>query len=75
VADRRSSDKMKTHRGAAKRFRRTGKGGLKHRHAYRSHNLEHKSAARRRRLRATGFVDGSDQERVRRLLPYPESGR
>ena len=44
--------KMKTHRGAAKRFRRTGTGKLRRRRANKNHILEKKSPKRKRRLRA-----------------------
>lgn len=62
--------KIKTHRGAAKRFARTSKGKIKRRKAYHSHILTKKSAIRKRRLRSVAFVDPSDRERVERMLPY-----
>lgn len=62
--------KMKSHRGAAKRFRVTGSGRFKHRHAFRSHNLSHKSAKRRRALRSEGITDERDTARLEHLLPY-----
>ena len=46
--------KMKTHRGAAKRFKKTGTGKLKRAHAFTSHILTKKSAKRKRNLRKTG---------------------
>ena len=61
--------KMKTHRGAAKRFKRTGTGKFKRGHAYASHLLEHKSSKRKRRLRKSEIVSDSDQRRLNRLLP------
>lgn len=62
--------KMKTHRGAAKRVKLTGKGKLKRSHAYTSHILTKKSQKRKRKLRKAGLVSASDMKRVRKLLPY-----
>jgi large subunit ribosomal protein L35 len=60
--------KMKTHSGAKKRFRLTGSGKVKGRHAFTSHILEKKSAKRKRRLSAPATVSRSDVPRVRKLL-------
>jgi large subunit ribosomal protein L35 len=60
--------KMKTHRGAAKRFRVTGSGKLTRRHAFRSHILEKKSSRRKRRLAGSVEIVGGDRKRVERLL-------
>jgi large subunit ribosomal protein L35 len=60
--------KMKTHRGAAKRFRVTGTGRIRRRKAYRSHLLEKKSSKRTRRLGRPVDVVGGDKQRVERLL-------
>lgn len=62
--------KMKTNRGAAKRFKRTGTGKLLQRHAFHSHLLTGKNARRRRRLREPQVMSPRDQQRVRKLLPY-----
>ena len=62
--------KMKTHRGAAKRFKRTGTGKLSRHHAYASHLLTHKSQKRKRRLRQSTTLTSADMKRVDRLLPY-----
>ena len=62
--------KMKTHRGAAKRFRLTGSGKVRRQRAYHSHLLAHKSPGRKRRLGQTTLVDAKDSARVRRMLPY-----
>ena len=48
--------KMKTHRASAKRFKRTGKGGLKRHHAYTSHRFHGKTIKQRRQLRKAGMV-------------------
>jgi large subunit ribosomal protein L35 len=61
--------KMKTHRGAAKRFKRTGSGKFKRFRALKSHILTKKSAGRKRRLRKSTTVSASDYKRVEKLLP------
>lgn len=60
--------KMKTHRGAAKRFRLTGTGKIKRARAYKSHILTGKSAKRTRRLRTSTTVDKTQHANIRRLL-------
>jgi large subunit ribosomal protein L35 len=61
--------KMKTHRGAAKRFHVTGTGKIRRRRAFVNHILEKKAAKRKRRLRAPGAtVSAADSKRVRRML-------
>ena len=60
--------KMKTHRGAAKRFKITGTGKVMRRHAYRDHLLEHKPTKRTRRLGREAEVTGVDAMHVKRLL-------
>ncbi|WP_227765747.1 50S ribosomal protein L35 [Zhaonella formicivorans] len=62
--------KMKTHKGAAKRFKVTGSGKFKRAHAFKSHILEKKSPKRKRNLRKTTVVNKVDQQRLVRLLPY-----
>ena len=62
--------KMKSHRGSAKRFSRTGSGKFKRHPAGKSHKLTGKSTKRKRRLRRAGLVCDADQARVERLLPY-----
>jgi large subunit ribosomal protein L35 len=61
---------MKTQRSAAKRFRRTGTGKFKRRHAYKSHILEKKSPKRIRNLRQPALVSDADKKKVDRLVPY-----
>ena len=61
--------KMKSHRGAAKRFKRTGSGKFTRRHAFASHLLGHKSSKRKRTLRKSAVVTGADQRRLSRMLP------
>lgn len=62
--------KMKTHRGAAKRFRGTGGGNLKKPSAYTSHFTGKKSPKRRRHLRKGELVSAADTKRMKQLLPY-----
>ena len=60
--------KMKSNRGAAKRFRATGSGRIKRKHAFHSHILTKKDRKRKRRLRSPTLVSRSDHHRVRRML-------
>jgi large subunit ribosomal protein L35 len=60
--------KMKTHSGAKKRFRKTGTGKIRARHAFTSHNLGKKSAKRKRRLGRPVEITGGDKDEVKRLL-------
>lgn len=62
--------KLKTHRGAAKRFKVTANGKIKRRKGYKSHLLTGKSAKRTRGLRRATLVSGSEYVRIKRLLPY-----
>ncbi|GCD12010.1 50S ribosomal protein L35 [Clostridium tagluense] len=62
--------KMKTHRGAAKRFKKTGTGKLKRAKAFKSHLLTHKSSKTKRNLRKTAFVSTTQLKAMRKLLPY-----
>ncbi len=62
--------KMKTHRGAAKRFKKTATGKIKRNKAYRSHILSKKSPKRKRKLRKAAIVFKGDQRRMAQLLPY-----
>jgi large subunit ribosomal protein L35 len=60
--------KMKSHRGAAKRFHKTASGKLKRRKAYKSHILAKKTRKRKRNLRKPTLVADSDTKRVKRML-------
>ncbi len=62
--------KLKTHRGAAKRFKVTATGKIKRYKAYKSHLLTGKSAKRTRRLRKSALVPEVQLDNVRKLLPY-----
>jgi large subunit ribosomal protein L35 len=60
--------KMKTDRGAAKRFKVTGTGKIRRRQAFRSHLLEKKPSKRTRRLKTETSVAHADLRQVKRLL-------
>ncbi|QDG49797.1 50S ribosomal protein L35 [Persicimonas caeni] len=62
--------KMKTHRGAAKRFKVTKSGKVKYRKGFRNHILTHKSSKRKRHLRKDGYLTKADAKRIKQLLPY-----
>ena len=62
--------KMKTNRGAAKRFGYSASGKLRHARSNRRHLLTKKAPKRKRALRAAGATDGGDAKRISRLLPY-----
>jgi large subunit ribosomal protein L35 len=62
--------KMKTHRGAAKRFKGTASGRVKHKKPYHSHILTSKTTKRKRHLRQGTCVSSSELKSLKRLLPY-----
>ena len=62
--------KMKTNRGAAKRFKKTASGGFKRGHAFHSHILTKKSQKQKRGLRGTAMISASDNKSIKRLLPH-----
>ncbi len=62
--------KLKTHRGAAKRFTKTGTGKIVRSKAFKQHILTSKTAKRRRGLRGTTLVADVDVRRVERMIPY-----
>lgn len=62
--------KIKTHRGAAKRFKITGTGKIKRKKANKSHLLTGKSSKRTRRLRQSGLIEKANYANIKRLLPY-----
>mgnify|MGYP001480152966 CR=1 FL=1 len=61
--------KMKTHRGSAKRFKRTGSGKLRRYKAYKSHITGKKSPKRIRNLRKGSLVSKGDQKRIDNMIP------
>ncbi|MCS4505689.1 50S ribosomal protein L35 [wastewater metagenome] len=62
--------KIKTNRGAAKRFRKTGSGRFKRAQAFHNHILTKKDMKRKRGLRAPALVAEQDTAMIRRMLPY-----
>lgn len=62
--------KLKTNRGAAKRFRKTGSGGYKRGQSHLRHILTKKSSKRKRQLGNTQQVAEADVKSVRRMLPF-----
>jgi large subunit ribosomal protein L35 len=61
--------KLKTHRGAAKRFKKTATGKFVRSSAFKRHILTSKSRARKRKLRGTTAVADADQAALRRMMP------
>jgi large subunit ribosomal protein L35 len=61
--------KMKTHRGAAKRFKKTGSGKIVRSRSNKQHILTKKSPKRKRQLRKSALVDPVDAKRLKQLLP------
>jgi large subunit ribosomal protein L35 len=62
--------KIKTHRGAAKRFSFTGTGKVKRSKAYASHILTSKTKKRKRNLRKSAILDHTNEKAIKKLLPY-----
>ncbi|WP_298269263.1 50S ribosomal protein L35 [Geobacter sp.] len=62
--------KIKTNRGAAKRFKKTGTGKIKRSHAFTSHILTSKTRKRKRQLRSSSIVAAVDHKNIAKLIPY-----
>ncbi len=62
--------KLKTHRGAAKRFKKTGTGKFLRSKAFKQHILTSKSSKRKRHMRGTAVVSKRDSAKLARMLPY-----
>ena len=62
--------KMKTNRGAAKRFKTTGNGKIVRSKAFGNHILTKKTTKRKRRIRQSGLVNGANKKNVKKLIPY-----
>ncbi|WP_027714203.1 50S ribosomal protein L35 [Desulfuromonas sp. TF] len=62
--------KIKTNRGAAKRFRKTGTGKVRRNKAFTSHILTKKTTKRKRDLRQGTLVAKVDEKNISRLIPY-----
>ena len=67
--------KMKTHKGTAKRFRKTGSGNWVRPKAWRGHHLEIKSSRRARRYAGVGEVPKAHTAQLERLMPYAGKGK
>jgi len=62
--------KLKSHRGAAKRFKKTASGKIKRSKAYKSHILTKKTTKRKRALDMPGLVSKADHKNVAAMIPY-----
>ncbi|MBA3973434.1 MAG: 50S ribosomal protein L35 [Candidatus Solibacter sp.] len=62
--------KLKTHKGASKRFKKTGTGKVVRNKAYARHLLTSKSRARKRNLHQSVVADAADQAKLREMIPY-----
>ncbi len=62
--------KLKTNRGAAKRFRKSASGKFKRAQSHRRHILTKKSSKRKRHLRSASFVHDVDSASITKMLPY-----
>ena len=62
--------KIKTKSGAAKRFKVTGTGKVKHKKAFLMHKLGCKTEAQKRNLKKKGVLGKSDEQRIPSMLPY-----
>ncbi len=67
---RRNMPKLKTHSGAAKRFKKTGTGKVKRGHAFARHILTSKNSKRKRQLDQDTIMDKADTAKVKRMIPY-----
>jgi large subunit ribosomal protein L35 len=62
--------KLKTHKGASKRFKKTGTGKITRQHAFARHILTSKPRSRKRKLGQAVVGDPTDQAKLRSMLPY-----
>ena len=62
--------KLKTHSGAAKRFKKTGTGKIKRGHSMKRHILTSKATKRKRQLDTDTILDKADQKKIERMIPY-----
>lgn len=62
--------KLKTHKGAAKRFKKTGTGKVVRHHSFARHILTSKSRSRKRRLKHSVVADPTNQPSLKRMIPY-----
>tara|TARA_B100000029_G_scaffold355762_1_gene348614 strand:+ start:699 stop:896 length:198 start_codon:yes stop_codon:yes gene_type:complete len=62
--------KLKTNKGAAKRFKKTGSGKYKRSSSHMNHILTKKSSKRKRHLRSSSLISDGDKKSIKKLLPY-----
>jgi large subunit ribosomal protein L35 len=62
--------KLKTHKGASKRFKKTGTGQVMRHHAFARHILTSKTRGRKRKLHKAVMADPTNQPSLKRMLPY-----
>jgi large subunit ribosomal protein L35 len=62
--------KLKTHKGAAKRFKITATGKVKRHHAFARHILTKKASGRKRKLSTATLASAADTPKIKRMLPY-----
>jgi large subunit ribosomal protein L35 len=62
--------KLKTHKGAAKRFKKTATGKVKRGHSHLRHILTSKPHKRKKKLGGTVLVSHADEHKVKRMIPY-----
>jgi large subunit ribosomal protein L35 len=62
--------KLKTHKGASKRFKKTGTGKVVRNHAFARHILTSKPRSRKRKLRDSPVADAADQAKLKLMIPY-----
>ena len=62
--------KLKTHSGAAKRFKKTGTGKIKRGHSMKRHILTSKATKRKRQLDTDVMLDKADVPKIKRMIPY-----
>ena len=62
--------KLKSHRGAAKRFKKTASGKFKRGNAFKAHILTSKTRSRKRKLRGNVVVSDGDSKKIARMIPY-----
>ena len=62
--------KLKTHKGASKRFKKTGTGKIVRGHSFARHILTSKARSRKRKLGQSVVADPADQAKLKRMIPY-----
>jgi large subunit ribosomal protein L35 len=62
--------KLKTHKGASKRFKKTATGKIARRHAFARHILTSKTRSRKRKLTQGVIADPADEAKLQRMIPY-----